>query len=517
MERHLLEERLAEMSVQTGMSFDHLRQQWDILAALPPEQRMALNPHTAAEELGMSAQEATSFFLAGVRAGVFRQNWSVFSPESGWVLAAASGLGELNGQAVLDPFSERWVEPDLDRNVCVTFSPADVFFDERIDSFGGSLKEYKAVHYFNGFHEKPEFTLWNKARMLGFHVFSGYELGRVPLQLIAGEVYRIINLETCSYFTLIVSGRELAKDATFYEKMVYFKEVKQTSSQEIQTFDLELSSQGFSHKQGEMHPGRAVVWVQNRLSTPAAVFVYKLEAAAQSKMKREFPPEIGPFLSGRALLHHHQFRRMVMASPLPEGLRIKVSDLTILFVNIKGSTTILDRMGDSAAHDFLEEKLARLADLTAEGGGFLVKTISDKIVASFPDPLSAVKTAWKMFQRDGTDSESPPLSFKVGINSGSALLVKSNNQVDFFGRMVNIAAKLQALAQADTLWVSMGVFSHPGVADYLQGIRAACVQQVVTLKGDDQKSIAYECTLDLPRGPSEPGSETRDELVEELA
>ncbi len=96
-------------------------------------------------------------------------------------------------------------------------------------------------------------------------------------------------------------------------------------------------------------------------------------------------------------------------------------------------------------------------------GGTAVKTIGDGIMGVFTGPadaLNAIATGMKglaqlndMAGLAGDDQ----LSLKVDIHQGSCIVVTLNGRLDYFGKTVNIAARLAGLAQGDDVVLSQEV------------------------------------------------------------
>jgi class 3 adenylate cyclase len=106
-----------------------------------------------------------------------------------------------------------------------------------------------------------------------------------------------------------------------------------------------------------------------------------------------------------------------------------------------------------------------------EQGGVLVKTLGDAIMAAFPTPLDAVRAAIAMvedLERFNEASANPPLILKLGIHTGALIAVTLNERLDYFGQTVNIASRVQGLADADEILVTEAVYEAPGVGELLQ-------------------------------------------------
>jgi class 3 adenylate cyclase len=60
------------------------------------------------------------------------------------------------------------------------------------------------------------------------------------------------------------------------------------------------------------------------------------------------------------------------------------------------------------------------------------------------------------------------LILKIGVHRGASIAVTLNDRLDYFGQTVNIAARVQALADANEICLSQDVYEAPGVADLLR-------------------------------------------------
>ena len=104
-----------------------------------------------------------------------------------------------------------------------------------------------------------------------------------------------------------------------------------------------------------------------------------------------------------------------------------------------------------------------LTQLFKKHGGSLFNTGGDSFLAEFPSAVAAVECAVE-FQneiktRNASDKTTVPLKFRIGVNSGDVIKEKGN----LLGDGVNIAARLEALAQTGGVTISKGVY------DYVKG------------------------------------------------
>ena len=99
-------------------------------------------------------------------------------------------------------------------------------------------------------------------------------------------------------------------------------------------------------------------------------------------------------------------------------------------------------------------------DLIVEHGGRIVNTAGDSVLAEFPSAVDAVQCAVEAQERLAEANESQPtdrrLEFRIGVHAGD-VMVRGG---DLFGHGVNIAARLQALAQPGGVCISGAVHEH---------------------------------------------------------
>ena len=76
------------------------------------------------------------------------------------------------------------------------------------------------------------------------------------------------------------------------------------------------------------------------------------------------------------------------------------------------------------------------------------------------------------------------LILKIGVHTGAAIAVTLNDRLDYFGQTVNIAARVQNLANADEIVVSQDVYDATGVRDGLAGFTVE--PQTAQLRGVQQ-------------------------------
>ena len=152
-----------------------------------------------------------------------------------------------------------------------------------------------------------------------------------------------------------------------------------------------------------------------------------------------------------------------------QGLAIR--DIALLFTDIKGSTALYQRIGDLNAFQLVQQHFDWLREATVRHGGAVVKTIGDAVMAAYPDAARAVAAALDMrdaIERFNQDQPERPVSLKIGIHHGAAIAVTLNDELDYFGQTVNIASRVQEMADAAEIWITEEVWRYPGVQALLE-------------------------------------------------
>ena len=138
-----------------------------------------------------------------------------------------------------------------------------------------------------------------------------------------------------------------------------------------------------------------------------------------------------------------------------EALGRMRTEVTILFSDIKGSTSYFERRGDAEGLAMLQHHNDLLFPVIQGSGGRVVKTIGDAIMACFKDPVGAIRAAIRMQQvmekdREATENQDDHIHIRVALHMGPGL-EKDN---DVFGDVVNASAKVQQQTEPDQIIIT---------------------------------------------------------------
>jgi adenylate cyclase len=178
---------------------------------------------------------------------------------------------------------------------------------------------------------------------------------------------------------------------------------------------------------------------------------FRERKAVEKLFSRYVSPNIARVLLARPDLVHLGGRRKV---------------LSILFADIRGFTSLSERLPPEVVSALLNEYFTEMTDVLFEFDGTLDKFIGDAVLAFFGDPVDqedhparAMACAVAMQKRaaalrDRFESDGKPaIHVGIAVHTGP-VVVGNNGSADNFdytviGDAVNLASRLQALATAD--------------------------------------------------------------------
>lgn len=170
------------------------------------------------------------------------------------------------------------------------------------------------------------------------------------------------------------------------------------------------------------------------------------------------------------------FRDLFESAESPESA--SVQEKTLFFSDLKNSATFYEVSGDEPAYGLVKSHFEYLFAAIERNRGSIVKTIGDAVMAAFDAPPDALRAALEMqagiveFNRgvgreQGGEDE---IVLKIGLHHGPVIAVRAGENLDYFGRTVNIAARLSAACLGHDIVASADVWEHPESQQAGQGL-----------------------------------------------
>lgn len=162
-------------------------------------------------------------------------------------------------------------------------------------------------------------------------------------------------------------------------------------------------------------------------------------------------------------------------------------EVTVLFSDIRGFSSIAEEMSAREVADMLARHLAAMAEVVLEHGGSVDKFAGDAVMAVFgaleplPDHAEralrcavAMQARQRVLNDQGLGDGRPPLGMGIGVNTGTVIAgtLGGGGRLEYtvVGDAVNVAQRLQAESGAgEVLAAASTVAAAPGVRCELLG------------------------------------------------
>ena len=179
-----------------------------------------------------------------------------------------------------------------------------------------------------------------------------------------------------------------------------------------------------------------------------------------------------------------EFRDLFSSEVLSLGLELGIETIAVLFTDLVGSTALYSRTGDAPAFRIVSDHFAAIREVVARYEGAVVKTIGDAVMAVFADPANALRAAVELDRCvQGVECDGSPLRLRVGMHAGPCIAMRANGRIDYFGTTVNLAARLEAMANAGEVTMARNDAERAGIAALLEPYAGRCSNEALAIKG----------------------------------
>ncbi|MDK1386251.1 adenylate/guanylate cyclase domain-containing protein [Sinorhizobium sp. 8-89] len=451
--------------------FDALRQSvkpeivdaFERLVRDAPDRKLCrINALAFAAAEGLDEELTIAAFLHASHHGIFELSWNVLCPGCGGVLDANTSLKSVQRAEYTCALCAAGYEPTLDEMVEVTFT-----VNPRVRHIEGhSPHKLPPAEYFRQVY-------WGSGVDLPEEGFEAKidEFMIEALELPPGEK-AVIALQLPAQFVIIFEPVTHAAQ---------FLEVTGEPTKERRNLAL-VFDRGHRHNETlRLQPGPLRIQVENHAEVRTLPTVCIANDVLHDMLGRR-----RPFLTAKRLLSNQTFRDLYRTDTIDVDQRLKITSLTFLFTDLRGSTELYERVGDLAAFDLVKTHFSVLNEIVAAEAGAVVKTIGDAVMATFPTPDRAVAAAMRMrdaMRELNEERGSEDLLLKIGIHEGPCIAVSLNERQDYFGQTVNIASRVQHLATSREIFATGSVIEDPRALSLLSDRGLNPMSHNVTLRG----------------------------------
>jgi len=442
-----LEERLVALEAAKSWSPRVVSRLEMLLRSGTDEALYRINPVQFATEKSIGEAEGIDLFLHACVAGLFDMDWLLVCPMCSDVVESFRSLRKLHTHFHCHLCQSDY-DAALDDYITVTFTVSPAVRSIR-------------------FHQPDALSAWDY--VFGYRMTSaGVMPDGVPWSEAAkGLVRALARIEPGSVANLEVDaaegallGQDFASDAQLFVPVASMAGVTPPHVPVI------LDDGRCVVATANIAPGNVVFEVRNAGKLPAVFGILQLPMATFQRPKLYFTPS----LSGKRLLMTQTFRDFFRSEVISATEGIAVLDVTLVFTDLKGSTALYERIGDLNAYIQVQRHFQHLLDVTVRHNGAVTKTIGDAVMAAFSTSADAVQAALDMREAvDELNRDRPQRDFilKIGVHRGASIAVTLNDRLDYFGQTVNIAARVQNLADGDEICITEDVHGAPSVAEII--------------------------------------------------
>jgi len=418
----------------------------------------------------LDEERVIAAFLHAARLGIFELSWNVLCPGCGGVLDSSATLKSVDKDEYACAWCAAGYTPILDEIVEVTFT-----VNRRARRIAAHDPEELP------FNEYFRQVFWGSGIDVPDHFEDLIqEIVLESVELPPGEK-ALLSLQLPAEFVILLDPVTHATQ---------FLDVKGEPTRERQNLTLVLDKLRAPTETVALRPGPLRLLLENHTDSRVLPGLW----IANDKL-HELLARRKPLLTAKRLLTNQVFRDIYGTDTIDVDQRLKITSLTFLFTDLRGSTELYDRVGDLAAFDLVRAHFQVLNEIVATEAGAVVKTIGDAVMATFPTPDRALAAALRMREamhrlNDGRNGHD--LLLKIGIHEGPCLAVVLNDRQDYFGTTVNIASRVQGLADSRSILATGPVVTHPQASSLLATSGLSPVPQRRALRGIAEELAVYE-------------------------
>ena len=438
-----------------------------LIQAGPDRDLCRINALAFSAQHKLNEEDVIAAFLHAARLSIFDMSWNIICPACGGVLDSGATLKTVKQDEYRCVLCAVGHEPTLDEIVEVTFTISPRV--RRIAAHDPDtlpwIEYYRQVFWSSvvDFPDDETFANWIEETTLG------------TLELAAGE-------------KVVLSLRLPEGFVDVFDPVVNMSlpiEIKGESARESQSLSFVMTKDHAAAETVQMRPGALQLTLENRSNVRTLPGIWVVSDKVHNFVRKR-----RPFLTAKRLLTNQTFRDIHRTDALDVDQRFKITSLTFLFTDLKGSTELYERVGDLVAYDLVRAHFRILNQIIAVESGAVVKTIGDAVMATFPTPDRAMAAALKM--REALNDLKGDLLLKIGIHEGPCLAVSLNDRQDYFGRTVNIAARVQGLATSRSIFATKRVVTDSEASKLLQSSGISATPEKHSLRGIAKQIEIFE-------------------------
>ena len=190
------------------------------------------------------------------------------------------------------------------------------------------------------------------------------------------------------------------------------------------------------------------------MSIITMIFAYSYRYITEDRNKEKIKTAMGKYIS-------EDIMKNVVKNIDELKLGGKKANVTVLFADIRGFTTMSEKLSADEVSVILNEYFTEIEPIVTRHNGVINKFIGDAVMAIFGEPIqdenhpkNAVKCACEMLEKvkelqtKWLEEGKPKIEIGIGINTGEAFVgnIGSEKRMEYtvIGDMVNLASRIES-------------------------------------------------------------------------
>ena len=228
------------------------------------------------------------------------------------------------------------------------------------------------------------------------------------------------------------------------------------------------------------------------------IFAYTHKFILENRSKEKVKSAMGKYMSEDVM-------KRVMLNIDNLGLGGKKANVTVLFSDIRGFTSMSENMSAQQVSEILNEYFTEMEPIITKYNGIINKFIGDAVMAIFGEPIqdkchaqNAVKCGYEMLlkvkelQKKWAEEGKPKIEIGIGINTGDVFVgnIGSVNRMEYtvIGDTVNLASRLESYNKVYKTKMLISSSTYDEVKGIVDIIKISDVE----IRGKSHKMDIYE-------------------------
>ncbi len=200
------------------------------------------------------------------------------------------------------------------------------------------------------------------------------------------------------------------------------------------------------------------------------------------------------------------FRELFPTELLSADQMVSVAHITLMRIKLHGAQQLYEALGDGPAFSIIRVELDRAMSCVRDHAGAVVKTVGEGLLASFADPIDAIRAGMEInrIAANSVDDVTPSaeggqLTTSAAIHAGTAMVATMDERLDYFGKTLQIVEKMIAASEPGTIYASAEVTNAVEIQQLIREYRLSVevVQQLC-----DRSFICQQIRIPTDQNPN---------------